>query len=150
MRATWMFSKLELTAQELKDEGIMYQKFPANNYQPGLDIIKSYWGYQYQDVIELLPETPNLQAICDKFDKEHLHTDDEVRFVIFGEGVFDIRSGKDLWMHIKVEAGDFIRIPANRYHLFYLTETKHIRCVRLFKDNPSWVPRYRELAAIYS
>ena len=53
-------------------------------------------------------------------------------------------------MHIKVEAGDFIRIPANRYHLFYLTETKHIRCVRLFKDNPSWVPRYRELAAIYS
>ncbi len=150
MKATWIFSKLELSAQEIKEEGIMAQRFPANNYQPGLDIIKSYWGYKYQDIVELSPETPNLQAVCDKFDKEHLHTDDEVRFVVSGEGIFDIRSKDDLWMRILVEAGDFIRIPANRYHLFYLTESKHIRCVRLFKDNPSWVPYYREVVAALS
>jgi 1,2-dihydroxy-3-keto-5-methylthiopentene dioxygenase len=46
-----------------------------------------------------------------------------------------------------VEAGDFILVPANRHHLFYLSPLKMIRAVRLFKDNPSWTPIYREASA---
>lgn len=148
MKATWMDTKAELTAQELIGEGIHYEKLPIDHYQTGLDRIKKNWNYQSQDVVELSPETPNLETICAKFDKEHIHTDDEVRFVLSGEGYFDIRSKDDRWMHIFVEKGDFILVPANRNHLFYLTEQKHIRCVRLFKENPSWTPIYREAAVL--
>lgn len=147
MKATWMDTGKELTAQELIEQGIQYEKLPLDNYQGDLDRIKKSWGYQAQDVVELSPETPNLEVICAKFDKEHLHTDDEVRFVLSGEGYFDIRSKDDRWMHVFVEKGDFILVPQDRHHLFYLTDMKHIRCVRLFKENPSWTPVYREKAA---
>jgi cupin superfamily acireductone dioxygenase involved in methionine salvage len=37
-----------------------------------------------------------------------------------------------------------IVIPANTFHRFYLTEAKHIRCMRLFANNEGWAPLYRE------
>jgi len=37
-------------------------------------------------------------------------------------------------------------VPANLHHRFFLTDTKAIRCVRLFKDSSGWVPHYREAA----
>ena len=64
-----------------------------------------------------------------------------------GEGIFDIRSRDDRWMRVKVEEGDLIVVPAKRYHRFELTETKTIRCVRLFQDQSGWVPVYRQEAA---
>jgi 1,2-dihydroxy-3-keto-5-methylthiopentene dioxygenase len=43
-------------------------------------------GYKTADVVTLYPETPNLETMLAKFDKKHLHTDDEVRFVVQGAG----------------------------------------------------------------
>lgn len=148
MKATWKETGKELSTEELDIEGIHSQKISTENYQADLDRIKKSWNYSAQDIVELSPATPNLETICAKFDKEHLHTDDEVRFVLSGEGTFDIRSKDDRWMHVFVEAGDFILVPANRHHLFYLTDKKHIQCVRLFKENPSWTPIYREAAPV--
>lgn len=112
-------------------------------YQPPLDALKAAAGYAEQDIVELSPETENLDAICAKFADEHLHTDDEVRYVLAGEGIFDIRSTDERWMRVTVESGDLIVVPANLHHRFFLTERKHIRCVRLFKDASGWVPHYR-------
>lgn len=147
MKATWLENKRELSAQELTEQGITYEKISTDHYQTELDRIKKDWGYSAQDTVELKPDTPNLEKICSMYDKEHLHTDDEVRFVLSGEGYFDIRSKDDRWMHLFVEAGDFILVPANRHHLFYLTNKKQIKAVRLFKENPSWTPIYRETSA---
>ncbi len=143
MKATWLDTGKELTSQELLSEGVHYEKISTGNYQAELDRIKRDWKYSAQDVVALEPAMPNLDAICAKFDKEHIHTDDEVRFVLDGEGYFDIRSKSDQWMHVLVQKGDFILVPADRNHLFYLTDKKQIRCVRLFKENPSWSPIYR-------
>ncbi len=148
MKATWLKTGADLSAEELKENGIQYEKISLKDYQPSLDRIKKDWGYNSQDIVELSADTPNLETICAKFDKEHLHTDDEVRFVLSGEGYFDIRSKDDLWIHVFVEQSDFILVPADRNHLFYLTDKKHIQCVRLFKENPSWTPIYREAAAL--
>ena len=115
---------------------------PAD-FQPMLDKLKRDRGYVEQDIVELQPTTPNLEGICAKFIDEHLHTDDEVRYVLEGEGIFDIRSADDRWMRVTVEQGDLIVVPADRYHRFQLTDKKHIRCVRLFKDASGWVPVYR-------
>jgi 1,2-dihydroxy-3-keto-5-methylthiopentene dioxygenase len=106
--------------------------------------IKRQQGYVDEDVVELSLETPNLDAICAKFDKEHFHTEDEVRAVVEGEGIFDVRDEGDTWIRIEVSAGDMIVIPANTFHRFYLTDAKHIRCMRLFANHDGWAPLYRE------
>jgi len=93
--------------------------------------------------VQLHPATENLEAVCAKFADEHLHTDDEVRYVLEGEGIFDIRSVDDAWMRVVVEPGDLLVVPADRWHRFLLTDKKLIRCVRLFKDRGGWVPHYR-------
>jgi 1,2-dihydroxy-3-keto-5-methylthiopentene dioxygenase len=112
-------------------------------YRAPLDALKAERGYVAEDVVALAPETPNLDAICAKFVDEHTHDEDEVRFVLEGEGIFDIRSHDDRWMRVTVEPGDLIVVPKDRNHRFMLTERKAIRCVRLFKDASGWVPHYR-------
>lgn len=129
----------------LAHHGVTYEAFATDPavYQAPLDALKAKNGYIQQDIVELSPQTPGLDAICAKFIEEHTHSDDEVRFVLEGEGVFDIRDDADRWMRVTVEAGDLIVVPAGRNHRFLLTEAKQIRCVRLFQDAAGWVPNYR-------
>lgn len=144
MKAYWLDDGKEISSEELKSEGIDYAKLDVKNYQPGLDKIKKDNSYVSQDIVELTPQTPNLEGILAKFDKEHLHTDDEVRYVLAGSGIFDIRASNNRWMRVEVFASDYISVPANRYHRFFVMEDKFIRCVRLFKENPVWTPFYKE------
>lgn len=134
-----------LDVEHLRRNGITYEQLEleGDGYQARLDTLKRERGYIEQDVIALAPTTENLPAICAKFADEHLHTDDEVRFVLAGAGIFDIRDDHDRWMRITVEAGDLIVVPKDRYHRFFLTESQQIRCVRLFQDSAGWVPHYR-------
>jgi len=108
-----------------------------------LDAIKREQRYVDQDVVELSPEMPNLDEICARFDQEHYHTEDEVRFVLEGGGIFDVRDDTDHWVRIEVTEGDIIVIPAHKYHRFYLTEQRRIRCMRLFANHDGWAPLYR-------
>jgi 1,2-dihydroxy-3-keto-5-methylthiopentene dioxygenase len=137
-----------IDTSELERAGVLYERLPVRDeqFQPTLDALKAERGYVEQDIVELDPDTPNLEALCAKFIDEHLHTDDEVRYVLEGEGIFDIRSVEDRWMRVTVEKGDLIVVPADRYHRFLLTDKQHIRCVRLFKDASGWVPQYRSQA----
>jgi 1,2-dihydroxy-3-keto-5-methylthiopentene dioxygenase len=146
MKATWIDDGTPIARETLAAEGILYERLSTEpaGYQPTMDVLKTERGYVEQDVVELRPTTPNLEAICAKFDGEHLHDEDEVRFVLEGEGVFDIRSRGDRWMRVVVEEGDLIVVPAKRWHRFELTEQKTIRCVRLFQDTSGWVPHYRD------
>jgi 1,2-dihydroxy-3-keto-5-methylthiopentene dioxygenase len=137
-----------LDVDHLRRNGITYEQLELdplamNAYQSRLDTLKRERGYIEQDVVALAPTTENLAAICAKFADEHLHTDDEVRFVLEGAGIFDIRDDHDRWMRVTVEAGDLIVVPKDRYHRFFLTESQQIRCVRLFQDRAGWVPHYR-------
>jgi 1,2-dihydroxy-3-keto-5-methylthiopentene dioxygenase len=108
-----------------------------------IETIKRERGYVDEDFVALSTDTPNLDSICAKFDKEHYHTEDEVRFVVEGEGIFDVRDEGDRWIRIEVEEGDIIVIPANKYHRFSLTDRKQIRCMRLFANHDGWLPLYR-------
>jgi 1,2-dihydroxy-3-keto-5-methylthiopentene dioxygenase len=133
-----------LAADELSQFGVLHWRLPAAH--SGLEIarIKRERGYVDEDEVSLSTETPNLEAICAKFDKEHYHTLDEVRYVLEGEGIFDVRDNADRWVRIEVDTGDLIIIPAHKYHRFYLTGSKKIRCARLFLNNEGWTPLYRE------
>lgn len=111
-------------------------------YSKDIERLKSERGYVTEDVIALDPNTPNLDTLLAKFSPEHHHTDDEVRFVVAGEGVFEINVTADERVKITAQPGDLIVVPAWRRHLFYLTESKTIRCIRLFKDKSGWEAQY--------
>jgi len=145
MKAHWLEDNAQVSAATLAQNDVYYLCIDTdpNNYRQPVDEVKATRGYIEEDIIELTPETPNLESICAKFVDEHAHDDDEVRFVLEGEGIFDIRSRDDRWMRVQVERGDLVVVPKDRNHRFMLTERKTIRCVRLFKDKAGWVPRYR-------
>ena len=130
-------------ADDLRQFGVLHWRLPQAGSEAEVARIKADRGYVEQDEVSLSKQMPNLDAICAKFDKEHYHTLDEVRFVVDGEGIFDVRDRADRWVRIEVDAGDMIIIPANTYHRFYLTAAKTIRCVRLFLNNEGWAPLYR-------
>ncbi len=148
MKLQWLEaseSSAPISTADLTAIGVVAQRIElqADAFQPALDELKAERGYVEQDIVELSPQTPDLEALCAKFEGEHLHTDDEVRYVLDGEGIFDLRSTDDRWMRVTVEPGDLLVVPANLHHRFLLTSRKQIRCVRLFKDSTGWVPHYR-------
>ena len=71
-----------------------------------------------------------------------------VRFVVDGEGIFDVRDSSDQWVRIEVDAGDLIIIPAGTFHRFLMTDQQFIRCQRLFADHSGWNPDYRAAATV--
>lgn len=138
--------RLAIAPEELATHGVKSWVVPSDDAARAAMIaaIKRDQGYVDEDFVELGPATPNLDTICAKFDKEHFHTEDEVRFVVAGDGIFDVRDGGDRWIRIEVGEGDMIVIPARKYHRFYLTDRKQIRCMRLFANHEGWTPLYRD------
>ncbi len=115
-------------------------------YQPQLEHLKLSQGYIDNDMICLGPQTPQINELLSKFDKDHYHTDDEVRFIVSGRGIFGFEGKKQEKFTIEVTGGDYIVIPAHHWHWFTLGESKDIKAIRLFQDKSGWVPFYREAA----
>ena len=114
-------------------------------YAPEIERLKEAHGFVTADVINVNPETPGLDDMLAKFDKEHLHTEDEVRFTVKGSGVFHINpQDQGPVFSITVESGDLISVPKGTHHWFNLCSDKTIRCIRLFEDMSGWTPHYME------
>src|SRR5688572_30067368 len=109
-----------ISSHDLARRGVLAWSVPADEQGRAsfVDTVKREHGYVDEDFVELGPETPNLEAICAKFDREHFHTEDEVRLVVGGEGIFDVRDESDRWVRIEVSSGDMIVIPARTHHRF--------------------------------
>jgi 1,2-dihydroxy-3-keto-5-methylthiopentene dioxygenase len=144
----------EVTAY-LASRGIDYERTTGRDVAPGasaeavlaahqskIDELKTSGGYVTADVIDVFPHTPNLDAMLNKFNSEHWHDEDEVRFIVEGRGLFHIRPPSGPVFAIEVEAGDLIRVPKGTHHWFDLCGDRRIRAIRLFQDPSGWTPHY--------
>ncbi|KAG0709939.1 1,2-dihydroxy-3-keto-5-methylthiopentene dioxygenase [Chionoecetes opilio] len=129
-----------------RNTGVLCFKLDPKKYeQEGkLSAIKKERGYNYMDVIQVTPEKMhNYEDMIKVFFREHLHTDEEIRFVTEGSGYFDVRDHEDRWIRVETTPGDMIILPAGIYHRFTLDSKNYIKALRLFKDEPVWTPYNR-------
>jgi 1,2-dihydroxy-3-keto-5-methylthiopentene dioxygenase len=111
-------------------------------YAPQIDELKRRGGYVTADVIDVNAGTPGLETMLAKFNIEHRHDEDEVRYIIAGRGLFHIHPQNSPVVAIEVEAGDLIRVPRGTLHWFDLCGERRIRAIRLFQDISGWTPHY--------
>ena len=110
-------------------------------YAGEIDEMKRLGGYTTADVIDVYPDTPGLETMLARFDKEHTHSEDEVRFVLAGRGVFFLRDDEKV-LSVEVGPGDMLRVPQGTTHWFTLCEDRRIRAIRWFQDTTGWTPYY--------
>jgi 1,2-dihydroxy-3-keto-5-methylthiopentene dioxygenase len=113
-------------------------------YADDIERLKARGGYVTADVINVSPQMPGLDAMLAKFNREHWHDEDEVRFIIHGRGLFHIHPREGHVTAIEVEAGDLIAVPRGTLHWFNLCASREIKAIRLFQDPAGWAPRYTE------
>lgn len=111
-------------------------------YSAEIEMLKEKGGYVTADVINIVPTTPDLDAMLSKFNKEHWHDEDEVRFIVKGSGIFHIAPKDGDVVSIEMEAGDLIRVPRGTHHWFDLCGDRTVRAIRLFRDISGWTPQY--------
>jgi 1,2-dihydroxy-3-keto-5-methylthiopentene dioxygenase len=127
---------------------------PVEDGAPAAEILAAYaskiqelnarGGYVTADVIDVCPTTPGLDAMLARFNSEHWHDEDEVRFIVEGRGLFHIHPPGGTVFAIEVEAGDLIRVPRGTHHWFDLCGDRRIRAIRLFQDPSGWTPHYTQ------
>jgi 1,2-dihydroxy-3-keto-5-methylthiopentene dioxygenase len=110
-------------------------------YAPEIDAMKRRGGYVTADVIDVYPETPGLDAMLARFDREHTHSEDEVRFILAGRGIFFLHLNGTVYS-VEVGPGDMLRVPQGTTHWFTLCEDRRIRTVRWFQETTGWTPSY--------
>lgn len=138
----WDISKLPSHLQENfsltdQDKAEILETFKAE-----ISDISERRGYEAQDVISLSEQTPNIEQLLENFVKEHHHSDDEVRFIVSGHGVFVIQGKDGNFFEVFLNPGDLISVPENTRHYFTLQEDRKVVAVRIFVTTEGWVPIY--------
>ena len=140
----WDITKLPVSLQEnyqLSDED---KEAILSTFRDEIQDVSARRGYKTADVISLSDATPNLDELLVNFQKEHHHTDDEVRFIVSGHGIFAIDDAERGYFNIELNPGDLISVPVNTRHYFTLQEDRQVVAVRIFVTTEGWVPIYEK------
>jgi 1,2-dihydroxy-3-keto-5-methylthiopentene dioxygenase len=116
--------------------GVLYLHAPSLSE---VDALAAERGYKNRDEVKVSPQTMG-DAYEDKvrsFFAEHLHEDEEIRYIRGGKGYFDVRNEGDEWVRIELEKDDLIILPPGIYHRFTTDETN----VSVTPVQPSVYPR---------
>ncbi|WWC97274.1 1,2-dihydroxy-3-keto-5-methylthiopentene dioxygenase [Kwoniella sp. B9012] len=143
-----------ISLNTLSELGVIYKEIPIDEekkWEKEIDEFAIQRGYKNRDQITVTREGLG-EAYEDKiksFFDEHLHEDEEIRYILAGSGYFDIRGinppHADRWIRISLTSGDLIVLPAGIYHRFTVDSNNTITAMRLFQDEPKWTPYSRSL-----
>ncbi|KAH8928655.1 hypothetical protein BT69DRAFT_1311366 [Atractiella rhizophila] len=132
-------SGIPCPSSKLDELGVLH--FPAIGRQK-LDEVAVQRSYKNRDIMELSKDTlkDEYEKKLQMFYAEHLHEDEEIRYILEGSGYFDVRDkGDSTWIRIHCELDDLIILPAGIYHRFTLDHGNFVKVMRLFKEAPIWV-----------
>ncbi|ELW62331.1 1,2-dihydroxy-3-keto-5-methylthiopentene dioxygenase [Tupaia chinensis] len=121
-------------------------KLDADKHEndPELEAIRRDRGYSWMDIVTICKDQlPGYEDKIKMFYEEHLHLDEEIRYILDGSGYFDVRDQEDKWIRISMEKGDMITLPAGIYHRFTLDEKNYVKAMRLFVGEPVWTAHNR-------
>ncbi|MBB6730353.1 cupin domain-containing protein [Cohnella zeiphila] len=97
-------------------------------------------GYRTWDIVVLTEQTPNIEELLKKFEQVHTHTEDEVRAITAGEGIFIIKGDDSVgYFDVVLSPGDVISVPEGNPHFFTLTDARKVVAVRLFIETEGWI-----------
>ncbi|GAB7362144.1 hypothetical protein MBLNU230_g2170t1 [Neophaeotheca triangularis] len=132
-----------LPATHLTDLGIQHHHLPDD--LASVDAIARARAYKNRDTVEISPALlPGYEEKVKTFFHEHLHEDEEIRYILAGGGYFDVRDRADDWVRIRLDRGDLLIMPAGIYHRFTTDEGNYTKAMRLFKEDPKWTPLKRD------
>ncbi|KAJ7731626.1 Acireductone dioxygenase ARD family [Mycena metata] len=121
-------------------------KIPVDGHEDAINAIAHEQGYKSRDTVDVSREGLGdaYEQKMQGFYHEHMHEDEEIRYVLKGSGFFDVReTPTDAWIRLAVELGDLLVVPAGIYHRFTLDQADRINMLRLFQDEPKWIPHHR-------
>lgn len=90
-----------LTPSDLSALGVLYFRMPSLS---SVDALASERGYRNRDEITVSPAAMGdiYEAKVRSFFDEHLHEDEEIRYVRDGTGYFDVRGKGEEWIRIQL------------------------------------------------
>lgn len=133
----------ECADAELRAEGIRCEPFDVGAVAQVVQRIQSERGWVEQDEVCRVMGKPRDEADAARDADEHCHLDDEVRLLLEGQGLYDIRCMNDDWVRIWVGAGDLVVVPARRYHRFVSSRTSALRYVQPYASRHLLMQLYR-------
>ena len=107
-------------------------------YATDIARLKAAGGYQAVDVVSMAPTHPDKAAMRARFLDEHIHTEDEVRFFVAGQGLFTLHIEHKVY-EILCTQGDLLGVPANTRHWFDMGPNPSFVAIRLFINPEGWV-----------
>jgi 1,2-dihydroxy-3-keto-5-methylthiopentene dioxygenase len=113
-------------------------------YSSQVERVAKEGAYAKVDVVNVNASTPNLDAMLSKFSAEHWHDEDEVRFTVYGRGIYHVHPVDGPVISLEVEPGDMIRVPRGTLHWFDLCGNREIKAIRFFQDPTGWTPHYTQ------
>ncbi|KAJ2706552.1 1,2-dihydroxy-3-keto-5-methylthiopentene dioxygenase [Coemansia spiralis] len=136
---------VDISAEQLLELGVVCKRIEGTTAErmAAVDELYKERKCQGRDQVTVSPAQEDYATQVKAFTREHLHEDEEIRFLVGGAGFFDIRDKEDRWVRMAVEEGDLLIVPAGIYHRFSLTPLWHMEIVRLFSDMPKWEAQYR-------
>jgi 1,2-dihydroxy-3-keto-5-methylthiopentene dioxygenase len=144
MQACWMNpTQVACNADQLRAEGILHETFEPAALASVSARVQGERGWAMSEDVHLADADPKDEAKIARESDEHAHMEDEVRLVLEGEGIYDVRALDERWLRVTLAPGDLLVIPAKRYHRFLLGGEARVRFVQPFSERPALIPLYR-------
>lgn len=127
-----------VSIEALKEIGVLAYHFDDVK---DVDALAAARNYVSRDEVNISPESfgETYEAKLNAFYAEHIHEDEEIRYILDGAGYFDVRDKSDKWVRAYLTKGDLLILPAGIYHRFTLTTDNYVKAMRLFKEEPKWI-----------
>lgn len=153
--ATFHSTDTNIIAQKLQQKGVRFEQWQASvpltaestandvmtAYAADINRLKQENGYITVDVISLASTHPDKAVLRQKFLDEHIHTEDEVRFFVRGQGLFCLHLDDEIYQ-VLCQKNDLISVPANTPHWFDMGDMPEFTAIRLFNNTEGWVAHF--------